>query len=54
MSEDIRTLTDEELVAVSGGCEMDPGTCVVRHMHATIATVLDIIDAAKAAPCPHK
>jgi bacteriocin-like protein len=54
MSEDIRTLTDEKLAAVSGGCEVDPPTCIVRHMNGTIATVLDIIDAAKAsAPC-HK
>ena len=53
MIDDIRTLTDEELAAVSGGCEEEPSVCVVRHMNATIATVLDIIDAAKAPPC-HK
>jgi bacteriocin-like protein len=53
MVEDIRPLTEEELATVSGGCEDEPAVCLVRNMNATIATVKDIIDAAKAAPC-HK
>ena len=51
MTHPIRPLADHELDAVGGGAsEQEAGQRLVRTMWATYAAVMDIIDAAKAAP----